>query len=275
MGHRVAEQPLRKLALRIVSSIILIVATCAVIWFGPPAFDLFILTATIVLAWEWSRLCGQSEFSAPVAVLYLTMILVVAVTAFIRPAYGLAACGAGTLAVFAVASAARADRAVWLSLGTLYIGLPALALLWISRDPVWGRETLALAIATVAATDTAAYFVGRAVGGPRLAPVISPNKTWAGLAGGFAGGAVAGAVVCLIVGAPYWLGAGLGAALAAISQTGDLFESAVKRRFGVKDSGVIIPGHGGLFDRVDGHIAAVCAVAAANWVSGGSVLTWR
>jgi phosphatidate cytidylyltransferase len=79
----------------------------------------------------------------------------------------------------------------------------------------------------------------------------------------------------LFLGFPIWLGAALGTGLAVISQLGDLFESAIKRRFGVKDSGGIIPGHGGLFDRVDGHLAAACAVAAAHWATGGSVLTWR
>ena len=246
MGPRVAEQGLSKLALRVVSSIALIAITATVVWLGPPAFDIFILIAAIVLAWEWSRLCGQTGFGAPMAALLASTIAIMAVAAFIRPAYGLAACAVSMLFIFGVAHFSRAERAGWLAFGALYIGLPALALVWIARDPLWGRETLALLIVIVAATDIGAFFVGRAIGGPKLAPGISPQKTWAGLAGGIFCAGLAGGLLCLAFGPPIWLGAALGAVLAVIAQTGDLFESSVKRRFGVKDSGDIIPGHGGL-----------------------------
>jgi len=277
----VAEAANRTLALRVVSSVILAAVTAAVIWYGPPAFDIYILAAAVVLALEWRRLCGEGAWSVPSLAFLATTVATVAVASLIDPRYGLAACGVGVPAVLVAASharGARPDKAApggWLAFGALYIGLPGIALIWIAGDPQWGRETLVVLIAAVAATDIGAYFTGRAIAGPKLAPRVSPGKTWAGLVGGIACGAAVSAALGPVLGYPPALGAALGGGLAVISQMGDLFESAIKRRFGVKDSGGIIPGHGGLFDRVDGHIAAACAVAAAQWATGGSVLTWR
>lgn len=270
-----AEPAHSKLALRVVSSLILIAVIGAVIWLGPPAFDLFILLCGVVLAYEWRGLFGEALWSAPSLVLVLVVAATIVVASQLRPLYGLAVCGLGTIAVYATEAVVRRGTAAWFAIGTLYIGLPATSLIAIARDPFWGRQTVIFAIIAVAATDIGAYFTGRALGGPKLAPKISPKKTWAGLIGGGLAAVLAGVVLGQILGFPAWLGAALGAALAVISQMGDLFESSIKRRFGVKDSGGIIPGHGGLFDRVDGHLAAACAVAAAHWATGGSVLTWR
>ncbi len=119
--------------------------------------------------------------------------------------------------------------------------------------------------------DIFAFFAGRAIGGPKLAPRISPGKTWSGLAGGMAAAAAASAVFSVWSAAPlsslcFW-----GAATAVVAQAGDLLESAAKRRFGVKDSGTLIPGHGGILDRVDGLVAALLLVAIARLLGGGSV----
>jgi phosphatidate cytidylyltransferase len=271
----VAEPAPGKLTLRVASSIILVAVVAAVVWFGPPAFDLFVLVCGIVLAHEWRRLFAEDLWSAPSLGLFLAVIASIAVASLARPLYGLAICLAGTLAVFTAGAVARRGGAAWFAIGAPYICVPAIALIAIAHDPSWGRQTLTVAIVAVAATDIGAYFTGRALGGPKLAPRISPKKTWAGLIGGGLCAGLAGTGLSQVLGFPAWLGAGLGGALAVISQMGDLFESAIKRRFGVKDFGGIIPGHGGLFDRVDGHLAAACAVAAAHWATGGSVLTWR
>lgn len=149
-------------------------------------------------------------------------------------------------------------------------GLAALvALLWLRHQPIHGRETVIWVLACIWATDIGAYFVGRAAGGAKLAPAISPGKTWSGLVGGMAWAAVASAAV----GYGFGLGetislAVTGAVLAIVGQAGDLLESAAKRRAGVKDSGRLIPGHGGLLDRVDGLIAVLVAVGAARLVGG-------
>lgn len=149
-------------------------------------------------------------------------------------------------------------------------GLAALAaLLWLRHQPAHGRETIIWVLACIWATDIGAYFVGRAAGGAKLAPRISPGKTWSGLVGGMAWAAVASAAT----GYAFGLGetvplAIIGAALAVVGQVGDLVESAAKRRAGVKDSGRLIPGHGGLLDRIDGLIAVLVAVGAVRLLAG-------
>jgi len=132
------------------------------------------------------------------------------------------------------------------------------------RDPVNGFAALLFVLLVVWASDIGGYFAGRAIGGPKLWPRVSPKKTWAGSLGGFVASlAVAAGFVLCGVGKPLPL-AVLGAVLSVVSQLGDLFESAVKRRFGVKDSSHLIPGHGGLMDRLDGFVAAVVAA----WIFG-------
>ena len=151
-------------------------------------------------------------------------------------------------------------------------GLAALvALLWLRHQPAFGRETVLWVLVCIWATDIGAYFVGRTAGGAKLAPRISPGKTWSGLIGGMAWAAVASAAL----GYAFGLGetvplAIAGAVLAVVGQAGDLLESAAKRRAGVKDSGHLIPGHGGLLDRIDGLMAVLVAVAIARLVAGPS-----
>ncbi len=143
------------------------------------------------------------------------------------------------------------------------------ALLWIRHQPSLGRETLIWILVCIWATDIGAYFVGRAAGGAKLAPRISPGKTWAGLIGGMAWSAMASAAVGYAFGLGETLPLALiGAGLAVVGQLGDLLESAAKRRAGVKDSGRLIPGHGGLLDRVDGLIAVLVAVGLVRLIVG-------
>lgn len=264
-----------KLTLRVISSLILIPIIAAIIWLGPPVYDIYILICGIILAHEWRRLFEEDLWSAPTLGLFVTVIATIVVSSQVRPLWGLAVCGVGTIVAFATEAMKRRGVAAWFAIGALYIGVAGVAFIAIGHDPQWGRETLAVVIVAVAATDIGAYFTGKAFGGPKLAPRISPKKTWAGLIGGIICASLLTVGMSRIFGFPIWLGAALGPGLAVISQLGDLFESAIKRRFGVKDSGGIIPGHGGLFDRVDGHLAAACVVAAAHWATGGSVLTWR
>jgi phosphatidate cytidylyltransferase len=136
-------------------------------------------------------------------------------------------------------------------------------------DPVEGFAALILILLVVWVTDIGGYFAGRGLGGPKLWPRVSPNKTWAGAVGGFAASlAIAWGFVAFGLGKTTPLLA-LGAIISILSQLGDLFESAVKRRFGVKDSSQIIPGHGGLMDRLDGFVAAVVLAAIFGVLRGG------
>lgn len=155
-------------------------------------------------------------------------------------------------------------------LGVLYLMSGVLSLLWLRHLPMFGRDTVIWVVACVWATDIGAYFVGSLAGGARLAPTISPNKTWSGLIGGMCWAAVASAACGLVFSSgETWTLAFIGAVLAVIGQAGDLLKSHAKRRAGVKDSGKLIPGHGGLLDRVDALIAVLVAVALVRLAAGG------
>jgi len=156
------------------------------------------------------------------------------------------------------------------SAAVLYSVAALLALLWLRHQPAWGRETILWILACVWATDIGAYFVGSLAGGAKLAPSISPSKTWSGLVGGMSASAVVSAAAGLVFQAGDTILLALtGVAIAVVAQAGDLVESAAKRRAGVKDSGSIIPGHGGVLDRIDGLIAALVFIAALRLVTAG------
>jgi len=152
----------------------------------------------------------------------------------------------------------------------LYSIAAVLALLWLRHHPGYGRETILWIVACVWATDIGAYFLGSYVGGAKLAPSISPSKTWSGLVGAICTTAVVSAACGLVFNAGETPVLALtGVAIAVVAQAGDLLESSAKRRAGVKDSGAIIPGHGGILDRIDGLIAALVFVAVLRLVLGG------
>jgi phosphatidate cytidylyltransferase len=149
---------------------------------------------------------------------------------------------------------------VWSCAGVPYVAVPAASLVVLRSDEVWGFAAVLWVLVVVWSADTAAYFLGRAIGGPRLAPSISPKKTWAGLAGAVAGGGLAALAVAASFGVPrLWPLVLIGSFIGVIEQAGDLFESALKRWARVKDSGLLIPGHGGILDRVDGLVVAAAA----------------
>jgi phosphatidate cytidylyltransferase len=261
---------------RILSAAVLAPLPIAAIWFGSPWLALLILAAAAVMAWEWGRLVRKGRFGTTGAALLAVVLAAVAAAALSATivAIGLALVGAAL--VFWWARSRREAEAHWIAAGALWVALPCVCLLWLARADGAGRVTLIWVFAVVWATDIGAYAVGRLVGGPRLAPRWSPRKTWAGLIGGVlcaagVGGATAHALGIMPAG-PL---AALSAGLAIVEQFGDLAESIAKRRFGVKDSGGLIPGHGGLLDRLDGLLAVAPAVALLTLIGGGSVLTWR
>ena len=263
------------LKLRILSSLVLAPVALAAVWLGGAYLVALTIAAAAMMAWEWARLCGRGALGRVGAG-------VVGMVAF--TVLGAALHGIGTGVMLAVLSAlgvwviareeARPDP-VWLAAGVLWVALPCVMLLWLAQE-VGGRDLLLWIFAIVWATDIGAYVVGRCLGGPRLAPSWSPHKTWAGLIGGMVfaafAGLAAGHLLALPVILPLVL---LSAGLAIIEQFGDLAESVAKRRFGVKDTSALIPGHGGLLDRLDGLLAVIAAVALLSLVGGGSVLEWR
>ncbi len=168
-----------------------------------------------------------------------------------------------------------AGRFFWLVGGLFYIVLPCWALLLLHSDPVAGQETLFWLFVVVWSSDTGAYVFGNLIGGPKMSPVISPKKTWSGLMGGIVSAGLAGLITAFVLQKDSFLAlAGWSAIIGIACQAGDLLESWVKRYFGVKDSGIIVPGHGGLFDRVDGLLAAAVVVAAIGVARKSSILTW-
>ena len=188
---------------------------------------------------------------------------------------GLATAVAGATLVLWMARREHDREPSWLALGSLWVALPCVIFLWLAQNETVGRLTLLWIFAVVWATDIGAYAIGRRLGGPRLAPRWSPRKTWAGLVGGTLCASLAGWGTAQAAGISPALPLVLvSAGLAIIEQFGDLAESVAKRRFGVKDSSGLIPGHGGLLDRLDGLLAVVPAVALLT-VIGGNVVTWR
>jgi phosphatidate cytidylyltransferase len=270
------QPPARPLLARILSALVLGPVTLAVVWFGGPAFDAFLALAGCLMAREWSRMTARDQAGWTGAALAVMALAAVGATAA-GMAPGSIAVGllAGGVVVYGLARSGGVQAPLWLAAGVVIVGLPCGAFVWLRGVPEIGRPAVFWLFAVVWATDIGAYAVGRSVGGPRLAPRISPNKTWAGLAGGVVAAAMVGGGGAVWFGAGDALGPGLlGAGLAVVAQSGDLGESLAKRRFGVKDTGALIPGHGGLLDRVDGLLPTAPAMALLVWLKGASVFGW-
>jgi phosphatidate cytidylyltransferase len=237
-------------------------------WF----FAAFLIMAAILMADEWADLAKLEDSNAE------QLVRVAAgassVVAIVLTMEGELELGLGVLGLAAVAAAGSAallpavpvHRAAF---GVVYIGLPCVCLVWLRNVEQHGFQAVLWLLVVVWATDIFAYFVGRGVGGPKLAPRISPSKTWAGLAGAVGGAVAVGASVPL-PGHSRWAAAVLAGVLAVVAQAGDLFESHLKRRAGVKDSGRLLPGHGGLLDRVDGLLVATPAFVLVFIAHGGA-----
>ena len=258
------------LQLRVMSAVVLAAAVLALTWWGGAAFRLFAAALGAAVFHEWSTLAKDRYSAAYRAGVWLLLLAVLAVLAAgfdavtVLVAVGIAIAGAGV-------SAAVLGQGFGLAAGVGYAAVPALALAFLRGGETAGLWAILFLFACVWATDIAAYFAGRAIGGPKLAPSVSPSKTWSGAIGGALAGAAAGAIVALA--GPSLLSIAVAAliaiAISVVSQFGDLFESAYKRRHGAKDSGRIIPGHGGVMDRVDGLVAAAVALYLAGAVLSG------
>jgi phosphatidate cytidylyltransferase len=231
-----------------------------------------VLVAVMIMAHEWAVLAAPgSPWPMAVATGGVACLAILALQLGM-PTTAFAMALAGPLLAAGALLLLRAGPPGGTALGALYVGLPALSLVWLRNNVPSGFEHVMWLLLVVWSTDVCAYFVGRTVGGPKLAPRISPGKTWAGLLGGIAGATLLGGLAGWAAGAGFWFPAAIAVVLAGISQVGDLFESGLKRRAGVKDSGHLIPGHGGLLDRIDGLIFAVPVFAAIVWLfmSGGA-----
>jgi phosphatidate cytidylyltransferase len=256
----------RNLLLRVAAALVMAPLAVAIAYVGGWLWTALVTLAAVGLYLEWLAVIGASR---PRVVLPGILILfgvgwlnlghttAMHVSAFI--AFGIVVIG-----VFS------SDRRIWAVIGICYALAALIASIAVRRDPTWGFAALLFVLLVVWVTDIGGYFAGRLIGGPKLWQRISPKKTWAGAIGGFAASLVVAAGFAVFdfgKTVPMLL---LGAVLSVVSQLGDLFESAVKRRFGVKDSSHIIPGHGGLMDRLDGFIAAIVMAAIFGFLHGGA-----
>jgi phosphatidate cytidylyltransferase len=256
------------LRIRVLSGAILAPLALAAVWIGGAAFLVMMAVGVALLTLEWGAMC-DSETPVRAALVIAAAILASIFFAYSgHPLVGwiVVAIGAGAGAVFTLLRG-RIDRPADIAFGVLYVGAPAVALIWLRSSP-GGREWTLMLLAVVWSADICAFLVGNALKGPKLWPRFSPNKTWTGFFGGLFGGALAGVAVAAIPfgpGGPSLASAGWIGLLAALAaMAGDLWESMLKRRFGVKDSGDLIPGHGGLLDRVDGLMFAAVLVAGVR-----------
>lgn len=242
---------------RILSAAVLGPLVLAVVWYGGWALTIALLAAAALAAGEWAAMLGRGDRRPVIAAAAVGAVAVCAFSIVASPWFLTAAAPIG-LGLAAMVPAERRGLA-FVGVPYLTFGLVAIAHLAVVGD---GRVSIIFLLSVVWATDIGAYAAGRTIGGPKLAPRVSPKKTWAGLIGGMAAAAAAGAAVASCDGADSGVGAGLlGAGMAVVAQGGDLFESFVKRRVDVKDSGRLIPGHGGLLDRIDGLLAAAPVLA--------------
>jgi phosphatidate cytidylyltransferase len=262
--------------MRVISGVVLAPLPVTAIWFGSPWLPLLTAAAAVVMAWEWGRLCRGGYFGQPGIVLVGVVLIAVAIAAVASPALAFGTALLGACVVFWAGVKKRDLKPHWTAFGVLWVALPSICLLWLAGDGLTGRATLLWVLAVVWATDIGAYASGRALGGPRLAPFWSPQKTWTGLAGGIVCAALTGWATALVLGiSPALPLMVLSAGLAIVEQFGDLAESAAKRRFGVKDMSGLIPGHGGLLDRLDGLLAVIPVVALLTLLGGRSLLALR
>jgi phosphatidate cytidylyltransferase len=249
--------------LRVLSALALVPVALGVVVAGGWIYAGFVALLAILMALEWRRL-SEARYGAPYGRLAGGLALGVALVATILAALGWPREAVASVALGLVLALARtrAPGSLWAGIGVALVALPAVALVWLRSIPEVGLDLLLWLLIVVWTTDTAAYLVGQSVGGPRLAPSISPGKTWSGLGGGVLGASLASAITAWALGYERLVQfAGVGAVFAVLAQLGDLTESALKRRAGVKDSGSLIPGHGGVLDRVDGLLITAPVLA--------------
>ena len=271
-------RPASALRTRVISAAILLPVVLALLYVGGLGFALLLALAAVLMAGEWDRLTGGTGFGLSGLSLAAGLLAILALGYVGRGDWALLALAPLAL-LLALLSRLSGRAVVWPVVGLIWLALPCLALLWLRMGDL-GLLAVAWLFISVWSCDTGAYFAGRGIGGPRLAPRISPKKTWSGLLGGMLAAAAASALLAVAVGGTVGVGspllfAVLGAALALISQCGDLAESSIKRRFGVKDSGALIPGHGGILDRVDGVLFTAPVLALIVLLPDLGLLPWR
>ncbi len=262
------------LGLRLLSAMVLLPVCVAATWAGSWWFALLLAGIGAAMCWEWAAICSPGKKETSSIMLAAGIAAPLCLVPFGFPAV-VAVVAAGVVLLLVLAMLRRLPNKLVLAIGLPYVVLGLASAGWLRNDAGGGIAAVLWVVASVVATDVGAYFVGRALKGPKLAPRISPNKTWSGLFGGMACAGIAGALTGIFAEASPLALAAASIALAAIAQGGDLIESKLKRSFHVKDASRLIPGHGGFLDRFDGYLTALPAAALMSALAGGSPLTWQ
>ena len=256
-----------ELALRVCSALVLVPLAIGTAYVGGWPFAAFWGAAALGVYWEWTALvAGRDRY----AVLMAGAGSIVLMIALVVTCHHLAGAIVLAMGLLGAAALAPAERRSYVASGIPYAGALGVAPIMLRADNHDGFLAMILLFAIVWATDIVAYFVGRAVGGPKLMPQVSPKKTWSGALGGTAAAVIAALAVAKVAALTSLFAiAMLAVILSVLAQGGDLFESFLKRKFGAKDSSGLIPGHGGLMDRLDGFVAAGVAAALIGLARGG------
>jgi phosphatidate cytidylyltransferase len=269
-GAQSASKPGRQeratgdLALRVLSSVALAPLAIGAAYLGGWVFLLFWLIAALGVLWEWNGMVAPASARQLAAAGGIALSAAALAAGLRWFTLGLVIIAAGVVVV------AWLERRLWPAVGVVYAACIAIPPVILRSDSAYGFAAVMLLFAVVWGTDIAAYFGGRLIGGPKLWPRVTPKKTWSGAIAGAVAGTLAGVGIAWMAGVTA-LGAvaAVCLALSIASQAGDLFESAIKRRFGAKDASALIPGHGGLMDRLDGFVATTLAAAVVGLWRGG------
>jgi phosphatidate cytidylyltransferase len=265
--QRALEARGNELVLRVASALVLVPLAIVTAYVGGWPFAVFWSAAAVGVLWEWMSLVTQADRRA---VLVASAACLVLTLALLTSGHQLASVIVLAMGVLAAAALAPAARRIWVAAGLPYAGAIGIAPIALRSGGDEGFLAILFVFATVWATDICAYFTGRAIGGPKLMPSVSPKKTWSGALGGTVAAVVAALAVAKASGLGGWFAlAPLAVLLSVTAQAGDLFESFLKRKFGAKDSSHLIPGHGGLMDRLDGFVAASVVAALIGLARGG------
>jgi len=260
------------LGLRILSALVLVPLALAAAYAGNWPFAIFWTLAALLVLWEWIKLIAGDGHLLMFSSCGTAIVVAGLIAMRPRPIAAMLLVVLGALASLIFAPPLRRT---WIAGGVAYAGVMLLAPLYLRLDPQYGLEAILLLFAVVWSTDVLAYFTGRTLGGPKLCPPISPKKTWSGAVAGVLGGVLAAIALQRIFAQVGWgtfnpvAWSGLGLLLSVAAQAGDLLESWIKRRFGAKDTGALIPGHGGVMDRLDGFWAAALIAGLLGVMRGG------
>lgn len=275
------KRPFASLRIRLLPAFVLGLFGLGIAYLGGPAFLAAATAVVALMTYELARMIGGGRLGPSGVVAIIAVIAVGIALALGDVVVALIVIGGGAVAT-GLAATVRREAPWWRAASVAYLGACCVAIVWLRSSTLDGLAAVVWLFVVVWATDIGAYLVGSAIGGPRLVPRLSPNKTRSGALGGIVVGVAIGIAIAWLLGQIEVLALppdlGLAAlsslVLSVVAQLGDLLESTVKRRFGVKDSGTLIPGHGGALDRLDSLSLAAPAAAVATWIGGAVPLAW-